>query len=757
MKKLKKKLRVLKYIIFNCFFIILYSSISFADQISFEIKGNNYTDSDVIISLLKNIPQRVDEEFSNEIIKTLNKSNLFSDVSVKFSDNKYTIIVKEFPNIDNLYFTNNERLNDEDLELIALESDLKNFNVSSINKFIKEIKKMYEAFGYNNVLINYNEKINIENNTVDLYFNIDEGKITKINQIIITGNDMIASQDIKEVIKSKTKSFRNIFANNNYKPIIAQSDIYNISNYYKNRGYLEVKVDYKVEFLKTNRVNIYFNIIEGNIYYISSIKIKDDKSILNSNILNSINLEINNFVQNNKNFSLKEIKELRKKVSSIIFEAGVNFFEINTFDKVENNKVDIIFQILPIKPVYTNQIKIFGNTRTYDYVIRRELDIIEGDAIYKNQIQNIRDKLVSLKLFETVNVTEQKIEDESINIIIEVEEKQTGSFNAGVSVGTLDGFSIVTGLKERNFYGTGRSLDLLLNTSKDKNEFKVLTTDRLSYENDADISYKLNYKQQDFSKSSSYKLDTFSTGTGIGYKLNKNLYHNIDLEYVLKDYKITDSSTASNSILNSSGGNVSILLKNNLRYSTLNSGFIPKNGNFINFNNSIETPTSSSNGFIRNIITFKKYYSNNNNNIFSFQTKLGNIFSLNDKDILTDNKFALGGRWLRGFDNYGAGPRNSRTSYVGGNNIAVTKFDYSYEINNNQNFPIFLNFFNDYGMIWDNKTKPTQTDNSLRASAGFGIKYYSPIGPIGFSWGFPLMDKEYDIKRMFLFSVGNID
>ena len=83
--------------------------------------------------------------------------------------------------------------------------------------------------------------------------------------------------------------------------------------------------------------------------------------------------------------------------------------------------------------------------------------------------------------------------------------------------------------------------------------------------------------------------------------------------------------------------------------------------------------------------------------------------------------------------------------------------DYSYEISNNSNFPIFINLFNDYGVIWENKTTPSQSDNNLRASAGFGVKYYSPIGPIGFSWGFPLIDEEYDIKRMFLFSVGNID
>ena len=201
---------------------------------------------------------------------------------------------------------------------------------------------------------------------------------------------------------------------------------------------------------------------------------------------------------------------------------------------------------------------------------------------------------------------------------------------------------------------------------------------------------------------------------------------------------------------------MSYLITNNLGYSTLNPGFIPKKGNYVNFSNTIETPTSSSNGFIRNILTLKKFYSFDDN-ILSVQSRFGNIFSLNNNDILTDDKFALGGKWLRGFDNYGAGPRNSRTSYVGGNNIAVTKFDYSYAITRQSNFPFYLNIFNDYGLIWENKTKPTQSDNNIRASAGFGIKYYSPIGPIGFTWGFPLIDEEYDIKRMFLFSIGNID
>ena len=755
MKNSKINLKNLKILI-SFLFIFFASYSTNANDNLFEIEGNNFTDTNVILSLLKDIPDNLDEEYSNEIIKILNSSNLFSELSVKFIDNKYIIIVKEFPNIDKLYFKNNERLSDEELQAIAFQSNLITFNLQSINQFINDTKQLYESFGYNDVQIKYSEKIYKDTNTVDLYFEIEEGKITKIKNIFINGNNYILAQDIREIIKSKTKTIKNIFANNNYKPATVERDKIIIKNYYKNYGYLNANIETKIEYLKTNEVNIYFNITEGDIYLLSSITFNDQNNLLNTQSGDLVQKKIDNFLIEKNYFSPEKIRILKDEISSIILDNDIEFFEINISDKVDKKNVEIFFEILSIKPKYTKQINIIGNSRTYDRIIRRELDIIEGDAVYETQLQNIREKLISLNLFESVKVKEEIIDEENVNIIIEVEEKQTGTFNAGISVGTIDGFAIVTGLRERNFYGTGRSVDVLINTSEDRSQFKFITTDRLSYENEADISYSINYKEEDFSKASSYNLDTFSSGIGVGYKLNKNIFHNIDLEYVLKDYQITNSSTVSNSILNSSGVSMSYLIKNNLRYSTLNPGFISKSGNFINFNNTIETPTSSSNGFVRNIITLKKF-TGINNNILSIQTKIGNIFSLNNKDILTDNKFALGGRWLRGFDSYGAGPRNSRTSYVGGNNLLVTKFDYSYELSKNSNFPIYFNLFNDYGLLWENKTSPTNSDNSLRSSAGFGIKYYSPIGPIGLTWGFPIMHEEYDIKRMFLFSIGNID
>ncbi len=757
MKKLRESYLILSYKLIIIFVFLFLSKPLISNEISFDIQGNDFTDTEAILSILKEIPDTSNKESTNNIIRVLNDSNLFSDVQVKLLDNQYLIIVKEHPNIDRLSFKNNERLKDEDLELIASQLNFTKSNKSSINLFIKEIKNTYQSFGFNNVQINYSEKKYPETNAVDLNFEINEGKITKINKIIINSNNFILDEDIRSIINSKTKTITNIFANNNYKPNVVERDKFLISNYFKEYGYIDVNVESKIEYYETNRVNIYFYIDEGEKYSFSLINIDDNKNILDDKTLVLVNEKIKSFLNNEKMFSLSKIGNLKNSVSSIILESGVEFFEIETFEKkLDDYKVNVLFQISPIIPKYTNQINIVGNSRTLDHVIRRELEIVEGDAIYESQIESIRDKLISLNLFESVNVKKDEIDTNEINLTIEVKEKQTGTFNAGVSVGTLDGFSIVTGLRERNFYGTGRSLDLLLNTSDDRNQFKLITTDRLSYENDADINYSINYKQEDFSTASSYKVDTFSSGIGIGYRINNNLYHNIDFEYALKDYKVTNSSTVANTILNSSGSNVGYLIKNNFRYSTLNRGFVSKTGDYINFNNTVETPTSSNNGFVKNLLIVKKYF-NNKKSIYAVQAKVGNIFSLNNNDILTDDKFSLGGKSLRGFDNYGAGPRNSRTSYIGGNNIAVLKLDYSYEITKQSNFPFFLNIFNDYGLIWENKTTPNQSDNNIRSSIGFGIKYYSPIGPIGLTWGFPIIDEEYDIKRMFLFSVGNLD
>jgi len=746
-------LRVLVKILF----ILLFSFNLFSNESLIEIKGNIYTDEYAIFSLIEKKPIEISEEYSNYLLKTLDNSMLFESVVVSIKNNKYIISIIEFPNINEIKFKLNERFEDDELTNISKQLNLKNLNPLSINNFKEEIKNIYESFGYNNVNIVHYATIDDNTNTADLFFEISEGSITKIKNIYFFGNKSLDSQNLKSIIKSKTKSLTNILANNSYKKVNALNDTRIIKNFYLNNGYPDAQIEYKVEYLDSNKVNLYFNISEGNLYSFNKIEVLDNEKILNSNLLNSVNLIINKLLKNKKNYSVEILKEIKSEISKEILSTGIDFFEIKTLEKKENISISVLFEITSLEPKYTNQINIYGNSRTFDSVIRRELDIVEGDAIHKTQIQTIQRKLNKLNIFKSVEIIEKDLENNLVNLEINVEEKQTGTLSAGLSIGTLDGFGVVAGLNEKNFYGTGKSLSFLINTTQDKTEISLETTDKIFYENNIDVSFKSKYKEEDFTLSSSYKLNTFLTGIGIGYDINPNLKHGIDLEYIIKDYNVTNTSTVSNIISQSSGSNVSFVLKNSLIYNGLDSQYLPKKGTLINFSNFLETPNSSNNGYIKNIVTYKKYFNFNKKNILSFQNRIGNITSLNNNDVLIDNKFSLGGRWLRGFDSFGAGPRNSRSSYIGANNLIVSKIDYSRELTSFSDFPIFFNLFNDYGLLWENKSKPLQNDSNLRSSVGFGLKYYSAIGPIGFSWGFPIEDESYDIKRMFLFSIGNIN
>ena len=175
----------------------------------------------------------------------------------------------------------------------------------------------------------------------------------------------------------------------------------------------------------------------------------------------------------------------------------------------ENEFVDIRFKILPTKPKYLNQINIVGNHRTLEKVIRREIPIAEGDPISDDSIKVMNKKLQRLDFFSSVNVEEDYLDDNEINLDIEVEEKQTGTFQVGFSIGSIDGATFITGLKEKNFGGTGRSVSLSINTSEDNNVFLLSTTDPYFLNNDIDLNYGLQYTQKDYSDSQSYKLNEF--------------------------------------------------------------------------------------------------------------------------------------------------------------------------------------------------------------------------------------------------------
>ncbi len=754
MNFLKLKLMNLNYYRLNI--AIIFSSIFFISNVyssEIEINGNKYSDDEVILSIIGDIPNSDIETQSNYILKKLNKSDLFDEVEIFFKNDKFTINVIEYPSIANIFYNNNERLKDEELDQIITELEINILSDSKISILIDELKKIYQSFGYNNIKIETKSDI-FDNNSADLYIDFIEGKITKIKNIFVSGNNNFSNEIILSKINSKTKKITNIFANNNFKYFQLNNDLIRIRRFYKSQGYRDIDAKYNVEYYPNNKVDITFNINEGNKYYFSNIEIEN----LISN--DKVKKNLTNFISNNSleniEYNPNKLDNLELEIANILEDLGEQFFEIRTLEKINNSKVDVKFRVQPTKPIYIKQINISGNTRTYDHVIRREIDVYEGDTLNDTKLKKINKNIKALSFFSKVEVNKKPVDNNYENIEIIVEETQTGSFNVGLSLGTLDGVTFVTGLNEKNINGSGRSVDFLINTNDNNKAFTLSTAEKFALNNKVNHQYSLKYKENDFSKSKSYKLNTLSLDTNFSYLLAENLNHKIGIGYSLKDYNITNSSSVATNVLNSSGENISFNFLNEFYINTLNSYIKPTRGHYIIAQTLFETPSSSTNGFVKNTVTLRKYLENNTN-IYSAQAKVGNIFSLSDNEILSDDKFSLGGRWLRGFDNFGAGPRDSRTAYVGGNNLVVTKLDFSKPLTLNNQNPIYLNIFNDYGLVWGNKNNVISSDQSIRSSYGFGLNYYSPIGPIGFSWGFPLLSKEYDIERMFMFTIGNLN
>ena len=724
------------------------------------ISGNSNIDKEVIISIIDDYSNTISDENINYIIKKLITIPGIDDVKIFITESNIEISIIESPKIININFIGNERFKKNEIFDIIDLTLLDYYDEEKINEFVSELEKLYLSFGYNQININYNLIDNPNDNFTDLSFDIKEGKISKINKINFIGNSAFKSIKLKDVIKSKERNLLKFNFNSNFKFYQLNNDKILLQNFYKSQGYKNIQITTKSEYIQNkNKFNLYFIINEGIKFNFSKIDINYDIKNIENNIKENLNNLLNKYKNDDIDAQLtynnNHIANIKELLTDHLFDQGLMFFEINTLEKVTENKVDILFDIKSVQPLYVKSINIYGNTRTLDQVIRREISFSEGDPVNSYILSKANNSIQRLDFFESVDIKESVYEDKS-TIDIFVKEKPTGDFKIGASFGTLAGTSFLLGLNEKNIGGKGRNLEFTVDTSDTNTTYSLNVVEPYIFSKKLSLIYGANYSERNYKKSLSYNLDKFETKLGFKYMFTNDISHSVLLKYNHKDYQITDRSTVASSILKSEGENTELLLDNIIIYNKLDSFLRPTTGVYASFITSISPSETSDNGYFKNILKFRKY-NEFKNNIFSAQTQIGNISSLDNLEILTDNKFSLGGRWLRGFDSYGAGPRNSSSSYVGGNNIIVTKFDISRPLNKNSDNPIDLNFFSDIGKVWDNKIDPTNSNESIRSSYGYGIKFYTPIGPVGFSWAYPIASESYDNKRMFLFSIGDLN
>ncbi len=749
-----------KYLILILFFVFNESLAN--ENIKINIINGDNIDEQTIYSILDTYNDISDDQL-NDIIKKLKKNKYISDVNILKEDGKYIVNISQYRIINDVTFKGLNRFNESDLKLILpFEQYLNVDDENQINKFIYELKELYYSYAFNKVDIKYEFiKINNNENFTNIKFIINEGKISKINKIKFIGNSNFKRSILLNHIKSQQRNYLKLRIFNNFKYYVVENDILRLRNLYLDSGFRDIEIESKTEFLENkNKFNIYFYINEGKKYsfdkFYLNVKLNNLDKIQEDEIKNNFDILVDNKFKKNRIFNISKITSIEKEISQLLYDKGFSFFDIKIEEKLDDQNININFIISDSPPKYAKEINITGNKRTLDKVIRRNIHFAEGDPFNDNDIANVNTRLRNLNFFKKIDINSNKINDNDYSLDIDVEEQPTGDFQIGVTFGTIEGATLISELNEKNIAGTGRDLSFAINTSENKSKYKLFSKEPFAFNRPVDLLYGVEFIEKDLASSASYQVETLKFDTGVDFDLADKIKYGFVINYELRDYTITNSSTASSSIIDSSGKNAFINFINNLKYYDLNSFLNPSDGTEISYQNIISPSTNSNGSFMKNFIVHRKFIPIDQS-IFSIQTKLGNISSLENKEVLNDNKFDLGGSWLRGFDIYGAGPRNSYTSYQGGNNIIVTKFDYDRPINKISDNPVYLTIFSDVGKVWGNKTDPTNSTESIRSSYGYGIKWYSPIGPLGFSWAYPLQDEDYDIKRSFLFSIGNIN
>lgn len=714
------------------------------------LKKLNLTDIQTItkIDIYKNDYQLYEIE---TLINDLYNSDLIYDVIFKDSENDYFLIeIQENKIIQNIFFSNNIWLKDDNLTEIIYSKKNNFLSKSIISQDIFIINSLYRSRGFDNV----STTVKIEkfsDDKINLIFDIYEGEQSRLNLINFYGNKTFSDRYLSTQINSQALSFYNIFkSGSNLNTEVFKFDLNKISNFYKDNGFLDVRVSYTLD---TNSFGLYslnFFIDEGIKYKIDSIEY--GQKIKNNNFFKDLNKKFSKNLNKNQNFFNKKLlnEYLQEINRSLLFNNIYTYYIDYT---VEKNKSSLNLNFIEKSqlPKVINKIDIYGNAITKEKTIRSKLIIEPGDYYNKYLVDS---SLSNLNKFSYIKNTNIELEDtnEKTNISLTVdEEKKTGNILLAGTYDTDTNLGIMLGIEDKNIAGSGNVLDANFKVNSENLKFDLNFTQFPLRNPFLSNTYTIYNQENDYSSSFGYK----ALKQGIGYSLN--FIDNSQVSYGGGvSYEFTKGHSAKNntqaSITDNIGDFKNIVLKFNIRKDTTNDIFNPSDGHYNNLNFILSPTEISDDQYIKIIYSNKNYFNlKNSKNFIFFNNNFGYAESLKSK-LKTINAFSLGGSNFKGFDFRGIGP-TSGDIYLGGNQFFTSTIGYGssflFDEKDNINIKLFLSA----GSI-GKSDYTVNNDFDLRTSAGVSLDFITAIGPISFTYATPLSKETNDKERLFTFSIG---
>ena len=741
---------MLRLVLLTTLFLIK-TSFVYSDIVNnINVIGNNRVSDETIINF-SGIEKGndVSDKILNESLKELYKTNFFELVKLKLDKNDLTIIVKEYPVIEQIIVNGVKA--QKNIKKIKDSMKLKEKNPyieSIVKEDLNRILNTFKKNGFYFVKIDTKIEKN-PNDTVNIIFDIDQGDKATINEIKFIGDKKFKDRKLKSVITSEEDKPWKFISRKKYLDIERVNlDKRLLKNFFLDKGYYQVEItDAYSQILNQKDFVLTYNINAGEKFIFGDFEL-----ILPTEFDSKKFKDLEKFFKKIKNekYSYRDIEKILDKIEKIALNQNYEFIDAKVTEKINDNKIDFSFKIIDTEKLYVNKINILGNNITSEKFIRDQLIVDEGDPFNKILHTKSINKLRSKNLFSKVEfeiLDTENADQKDINISIE--EKPTGELMAGAGHGT-DGSTFSIGISENNFKGEGVKLNSKLSLSEETVKGFIEYTHPNFAFTDRELSTSLESTVTDRLTNYGYKSSLNSVSLGTRYEQFENTFFSPKLS--ISSETLDTTSTASESYKKQDGSYFDTTFGYGLTLDKRNSAFQPSSGYYSNWYQSL--PIVSENSEIINGYIITGYKELIDNMIVSSGIYTRAVNSLSGDDVRASKRLYAPSSRLRGFESGKVGPTDG-TDHVGGNYVVTfnTSSTIPYVLQTQENMD--LKVFFDAGNVWGVDYSDSLADsNSIRTSTGFALEILTPVGPLSFSYAEAISKASSDKTESFKFQLG---
>ena len=761
------------------------------------VKGNERIESSTVISYLPiQAGETVDPAKIDAALKALFRTDLFSDVKIDLSVGDLTISVVENPIINRVLFEGNSGLKEDKLRDEVTVRPRGIFTRAKAQQDVGRIVELYRRSGRISATVTP-QIVELPQKRVDLIFKIDEGPKSGVLRVNFLGNKAFSDNDLRGVVVTEQTHWYKFFSTNaNYDPDRLEYDKEQLRKHYRNRGFYDFRVASAVAELAPdkNGFAITYTVDEGPAYKFGKVSVETELQKLDKNVLQAlIPLRSGEVYQDEK------IEQATDALTFAAGAAGFAFVDVRPSYTPNREKgvVDVTFDVKEGPRVYVDRIDIVGNTRTLDYVIRREMNVAEGDAYNRVLVDRSKNQVKGLGFFKNVDITEiPGSAPDRTGLQVKVEEQPTGelSFSAGYS--SVDKLVLDLGITERNFRGRGQNVRARISVGYLRQQLDFAFTEPRLFGRDLAGTIDLFAYKYDLTQYSAYKTVTFGQSTGISFPLSLNsrgsgtyILRSDDVEI---DATLCSSGLVSSALCNQQGTSLTSAIGYGYNLDRRNDPINPTRGFYLSMNQDF----AGIGGDVRYVRTQGDggwYHGFSKSFILSVTGSAGFIGGWSGDHVRINDRFYKGGTTFRGFQTAGIGPRDTsmtdQQDALGGKAYAIGSVELTVPTFLPEQYGIKASVFTDVGTLGKldqrdlvyhqgdvNCTTPTipdptdatltipnratpgtrntciKDDLGLRASAGLSIHWKSPMGPIRFDFSQILAKQSYDKTETFRFS-----